>query len=159
MHDHDSSPTTARGVAEGIDTSGASTFDLELTAPAQGGQMVARLAGQVTFVSGGIPGEMVAAYVPTRRRGYLEGQATGVDRPSPDRVAPPCPYFGENGHRRGAIDDVRHRLGFELAVPVNDVSDGLVRPFLRIPRHEEADDPRAAAVPRLRVEHGVLLLL
>ena len=104
MHDHDDNQAPARGVAEGIDTSGASTFDLELTAPAQGGQMVARLAGQVTFVSGGIPGETVGAYVPTRRRGYLEGRATGVDRPSPDRVAPPCPYFGENGHRRGAID-------------------------------------------------------
>lgn len=82
----------------------ASTFDLELTAPAQGGQLVARLDGQVTFISGGIPGEIVQAFIPTRKRGYLEGEARALLQPSADRVAPPCPYFGENGRRRGAID-------------------------------------------------------
>jgi 23S rRNA (uracil1939-C5)-methyltransferase len=83
---------------------GVSTFDLTLAAPAQGGQMVARLDGQVTFLSGGIPGETVQAFIPTRKRGYLEGEARALLQPSADRVSPPCPYFGENGSRRGAID-------------------------------------------------------
>ncbi|HWE64167.1 MAG TPA: hypothetical protein VHB98_20850, partial [Chloroflexota bacterium] len=85
-------------------TEQASIFDLELTAPVQGGKMLARLDGQVTFVTGGVPGEEVEAFIPVRKRGYLEGEARAVRRRSPDRVAPPCPYFGENGRQRGSIE-------------------------------------------------------
>ncbi|MDB5077700.1 MAG: rumA [Chloroflexi bacterium] len=77
--------------------------ELELIAPVQGGQMLARLSGQVVFVHGGIPGEIVAVDEPVRKRGYLEADAISVVREAPVRDIPPCPYFGENGRHRGSI--------------------------------------------------------
>src|SRR5262249_21250727 len=79
-------------------------LDLDLLAPVQGGQMLARLDGQVVFVHGGIPGETVRLDPPTPRRGYLEADAVGLHVPHAARVAPPCPYFGENTRVRGSID-------------------------------------------------------
>jgi 23S rRNA (uracil1939-C5)-methyltransferase len=78
--------------------------NLELLAPVQGGQMLARLEGQVVFVHGGIPGETVRIDTPLPKRGYLEADAIGVAVPKPARVVPPCPYFGENSRQRGSID-------------------------------------------------------
>lgn len=98
------SPAQTARIDDTTDTSSASSFDLELLSPAIGGQMVARLDGQVVFVHGGIPGETVRAYVPARKKGYLEAEARAVELRSPDRATPACPYFGENTRRRGAID-------------------------------------------------------
>lgn len=86
-------------------------LDLELLAPVQGGQMLARLDGQVVFVHGGIPGETVHVDPPTPRRGYLEADALGLAAPHPARVAPPCPYFGENTRTRGSIDGIHRAPG------------------------------------------------
>ena len=53
--------------------------------------------GGVVHVFGGIPGEDVVARI-VRRRGRrnrrVHGQVVEVLKPSPNRVAPPCPYFG-----------------------------------------------------------------
>jgi len=78
-------------------------LELELLAAVQGGQTLARLEGQVVFVQGGIAGEIVQVEGLSRRRGYLDGAAQALIRPSASRVAPPCPYFGENGRHRGAL--------------------------------------------------------
>jgi 23S rRNA (uracil1939-C5)-methyltransferase len=78
-------------------------MQLELTAPIQGGQMLARLSGQVVFVRGGIPGEVVTIDEPAHKRGYLEADATALVRAAHSRAEPPCPYFGENGRARGSI--------------------------------------------------------
>jgi 23S rRNA (uracil1939-C5)-methyltransferase len=82
---------------------GSGQTGLELLAPVQGGQMLARLSGQVVFVHGGIPGETVAIADPVGKRGYLEADAIGIMREAPTRDIPPCPYFGENGRRRGSV--------------------------------------------------------
>ena len=47
------------------------------------------------FVFGGIPGERVEAEVVAIRRKYVAAQVTRVIEPSPHRVEPPCPYFGQ----------------------------------------------------------------
>jgi 23S rRNA (uracil1939-C5)-methyltransferase len=66
--------------------------------------MLARSEGQVVFVHGGIPGEVVRIAPPLRKRGYLETEALSTIRRVVSRTAPPCAFFGENGLRRGAID-------------------------------------------------------
>ncbi|MGH2409176.1 MAG: 23S rRNA (uracil(1939)-C(5))-methyltransferase RlmD, partial [Chloroflexota bacterium] len=76
---------------------------LELLAAVQGGQTLARLDGQVVFVQGGIAGEIVQVEGLSHRRGSLDGAAHSLIRASTSRVAPPCPYFGENGRARGAL--------------------------------------------------------
>jgi len=62
--------------------------------PAHGGHCVARLDGQVVFVRHALPGERVVALVTEVHGGYLRADAVEILEPSPDRVAPPCPYAG-----------------------------------------------------------------
>ncbi len=46
------------------------------------------------FVRHALPGERVRALITETKRSYLRADAVEVLRPSPDRVAPPCPYAG-----------------------------------------------------------------
>ena len=59
------------------------------------GEAMATHQGRDVFVFGGIPGETVTAEVVAIRRKYIAAQVTQVMTAAPERVAPPCPYFGE----------------------------------------------------------------
>ncbi|MDG4823791.1 TRAM domain-containing protein [Asanoa sp. WMMD1127] len=72
----------------------AERITLTVGAPAHGGHCVARLDGQVVFVRHALPGERVVAVVTEVHSGYLRADAVEILEPSPDRVAPPCPYAG-----------------------------------------------------------------
>jgi tRNA/tmRNA/rRNA uracil-C5-methylase (TrmA/RlmC/RlmD family) len=58
---------------------------LDIEKPAAGGRMLARLDGQIVFVSGTIPGEHVTARVEFIRGGVVFARAESVDVWSPDR--------------------------------------------------------------------------
>ncbi len=58
------------------------------------GEGFARHEGEPVFIPGTIPGEEVTATVWRKSRRYLEADLKEIKRPSPQRVAPPCPYFG-----------------------------------------------------------------
>lgn len=58
---------------------------------------LAHLEGQVVFLFGALPGEEVTATVTETHRRHLFATVTEVAKPSPDRVTPRCPYFGECG--------------------------------------------------------------
>lgn len=63
-----------------------------------GGAALARLEdGRVVFVSYAAPGELVEARVDRVHADYLEAVTERVVEPSPDRVEPSCPIFGECG--------------------------------------------------------------
>lgn len=63
-----------------------------------GGAALARAPdGRVVFVSFAAPGELVEAAVEKEYPDYLEAVVTRVLEPSPDRVEPRCPLFGECG--------------------------------------------------------------
>ena len=64
---------------------------------AHGGRAVARNEGQVVFVDGAYPGEVVEAEVTKRAERHLMATVTAVLEPSPDRIEPPCPHFGPCG--------------------------------------------------------------
>lgn len=51
----------------------------------------------MVFVPFGIPGETVEADVYRSRKRFAEAEITQILAPSPDRVEPECPYFGECG--------------------------------------------------------------
>ena len=59
------------------------------------GEAMAQFDDQNIFVLGGIPGERVIAEVVSVRRRYAAAQVLEVLEPSPARVSPPCPYYGE----------------------------------------------------------------
>jgi 23S rRNA (uracil1939-C5)-methyltransferase len=72
---------------------------IKLTAgpPAYGGYTVARLSGKVVMLKGAIPGETVEAEVLQEKKDYSVAEVRTILEPSPERVEPPCPYFGACG--------------------------------------------------------------
>lgn len=70
------------------------TVDLDLDAIAHGGEAMGRHAGKVVFVPFAIPGERVRVEIVEERERWARARLVEVLTPSPDRVAPPCPYFG-----------------------------------------------------------------
>ena len=62
---------------------------------AHGGEAVGRLPdGRVVFVAHAIPGETVTVEITEDHPRWCRGRLVEVVEASPDRVAPPCPYFG-----------------------------------------------------------------
>ena len=75
------------------------------------------------FVFGGIPGERVTAEVVRVHRKYVSARVIEVLEPSPDRVEPPCRYFGEcTGCQWQHLD-----YGAQLAAKRDKVIDALAR--------------------------------
>ena len=70
---------------------------LALERMAHGGAALGRLDGRVGLIDYAIPGEQVRATVRGGKRDYFEGEAIEVLQAAPERVAPPCPYFGPCG--------------------------------------------------------------
>jgi len=79
-------------------TGGASeAFTLRLTDMAHGGAALGRREGRVVFVPYALPGETVRAEITEDKGRYAFARPVEVLEPSPDRVSPPCPYFGGAG--------------------------------------------------------------
>lgn len=111
--------------------------ELDLDAIAHGGEAIGRHAGKAVFVPYAIPGERVAAEIVEARERWARARLVRVLTPSPDRIAPPCPYFGPDqcggcqwqhiAYERQAelkqaivIDQLR-RLGHIAQPPVGDI--------------------------------------
>lgn len=63
-----------------------------------GGFGLSRLAsGKIVLVTGVVPGENVAVKAVRRKKDYLVAEPVAVNKRSPDRVPPPCPYYGQCG--------------------------------------------------------------
>ena len=71
------------------------TIELQLVGWGRLGEAMASHHGRDVFVFGGIPGETVTAEIVAVRRKYVAAQVVSVIQPSPQRVDPPCGYFGE----------------------------------------------------------------
>lgn len=73
------------------------TITLRAASMANGGAAVGRHGALVVFIQGAAPGELVSARIVEVRKTFARAVAVEVIEPSPDRVAPPCPYFGACG--------------------------------------------------------------
>ncbi len=71
--------------------------DLVIDDIAFGGKGVGRAEGKAVFVPFTIEGEAVTARVVREKKSFAEAELVRVDETSPNRVAPPCPYFGRCG--------------------------------------------------------------
>jgi len=90
---------------------------------AAGGEGVARVGGMAVFVRGAIRGESVDIYIEHVGRSAAWGRAEAVIEPSPARVEPDCPYYGQCGGCQ-----FRHmRYEEELEVKRERVGDALSR--------------------------------
>ena len=77
------------------------------------GDTYAHYEDQTISVFGGIPGEEVVASIvryKRRRKQHVSGIVVEVVKPSPHRVAPPCPYFGPCSGCQWQHIDYSHQL-------------------------------------------------
>jgi 23S rRNA (uracil1939-C5)-methyltransferase len=65
-----------------------------LDAMTYGGDALGHHEGKAIFVTGGLPDEVVRIAVEDERAHFARGRVIEVIEPSPDRIAPRCPYFG-----------------------------------------------------------------
>ena len=112
-------------------------IEIELDAPAHGGDALGRCEGKVVFVSGTIPGEVVRARVVEEKKRWARAETVRVLEPSPQRIEPLCPYFGICGgchlqhvayeaqleHKRAVVIEQLRRLAHLEEVPVGPVID------------------------------------
>jgi 23S rRNA (uracil1939-C5)-methyltransferase len=73
------------------------TLELSIEDLAFGGEGVGRADGYVVFVRGGLPGDRLRVRLSEARGRFGRATIEEVLVASPDRVAPPCPYFGQCG--------------------------------------------------------------
>jgi 23S rRNA (uracil1939-C5)-methyltransferase len=96
---------------------------VDVTDLAFGGEGVARAGGYVVFVPGGVPGDRAEVRLTQVRPRFARGTIERVERPSPLRTEPPCPYFGRCGGCR--LQHVQY--GAQLAFKQRQVGDCLAR--------------------------------
>ncbi len=77
------------------DVANGERLTLQLASWGRLGEAMARHEGRDVFVFGGIPGEKVVAEVLRVRRKYLAARVVELLERSPQRVDPPCRYFGD----------------------------------------------------------------
>jgi 23S rRNA (uracil1939-C5)-methyltransferase len=71
-----------------------SIVTLDLDGIAHGGEAIGRHAGKAIFVPYAIPGERVRVEIVEEKERWARARLLEVVRPSPDRIEPPCLYFG-----------------------------------------------------------------
>src|SRR2546422_4059229 len=72
-------------------------LDLTIDDLAFGGEGVGRVEGYVVFVRGAVPGDRVRVKIVEARSRFGRAVIESLESPSPDRIEPPCPYFGRCG--------------------------------------------------------------
>lgn len=70
---------------------------LRLDDMAHHGEAIGRRDGEVIFVAFGVAGEEVEVALYQKKRHFRRAHVARVLQPAPERVAPPCPYFGSCG--------------------------------------------------------------
>jgi len=71
--------------------------ELHIEDVAFGGSGVARAGGKIVFVPLTIDGEVVEVQIVEQKNKFDCAELRKVLRSSPERVEPPCPYFGSCG--------------------------------------------------------------
>jgi 23S rRNA (uracil1939-C5)-methyltransferase len=110
---------------------------LTLTGIAHGGEAFGHHDGKIVFVPYSIPGEVVEVEIVEEKPRWARARLVNVLEPSPNRVEPPCPYFGpgECGRcqwqhiayerqlalKADLVVDQLQRLGFIADPPVLDL--------------------------------------
>lgn len=115
---------------------------LRLHGIAQGGEAVGRWEGQVVFVRGALPGEVVTVRLTESWPAYLRGVVGEIRSPAPERVAPACPLFGMCGgchwqyisypaqlvYKQAIVAEQCRHLG-HIAQPPVDAALGMADPW------------------------------
>ncbi len=133
-------------------------IELTLDAIAHGGEAIGRNAGKAVFVPYAIPGERVRVEIVEAKERWARARLVQVLQASPDRVEPPCPYFGQDRCGGCQWQHIAYQRQAELKEEI--VADQLRR-LGRLARPPVADilaiaDPRAAEDQPVYLAYGYL---
>ena len=73
------------------------SVEIKIDALSHEGRGIGRIDGKTIFVDGALPAETVEMMYTFQRGKFDEGRTISVENPNPDRVHPPCEYFGTCG--------------------------------------------------------------
>lgn len=105
------------------DAPAASTLEVEIERILPGGAGLAHADGRTIFVGLAAPGDVVRVRVESVRGKTAFASIAEIIKPSPQRVEPPCPYFG----RCGGCDFQQLDYAAQLAAKVGIIRDCLRR--------------------------------
>jgi 23S rRNA (uracil1939-C5)-methyltransferase len=138
-------------VSEGAPASPA-PVRLTIDSIAAGGDGVARHEGLVVFVPRSAPGDVVQAAVTVQGR-FARGQLVAIERPSAQRVEPPCVHYVRD--RCGGCQLQHLAYGAQLAAKAGIVRDG----FERIGRRAVTAPGVRASEPQWRYRRKLTLAM
>lgn len=90
-------PAPKGTIPQGRPSPPLATAELRITEVGFGGWGIGRVEGKIWMVPFCLPGERVRARALRERRDYVEGALMEVIEAAPERVQPPCRYFGVCG--------------------------------------------------------------
>jgi 23S rRNA (uracil1939-C5)-methyltransferase len=116
-------------------------FELELTTITNGGAALGRHEGRAIFVPYALPGETARVEITEDKGRYAFARLIEVMETSPDRVEPPCPYFGIDGcggcQWQHADYEAQLRFKVEIVADqlarIGKIADALVHPTIPDP--------------------------
>jgi 23S rRNA (uracil1939-C5)-methyltransferase len=73
------------------------TFEVTPHKLVYGGEALAHAQGRTVLVARGLPGERMEVETVRDAKGVIHARPLRIIEPSPERVEPPCPYFGRCG--------------------------------------------------------------
>lgn len=105
-----------------------------------GGDAVARLGDLVVFVPFAAPGEVIEAEITESKRNFARARLVRVVQPSPQRVTPLCPYFGDCGGCQYQHIDyptqllIKHKQITDLFVRIGGFPAATIDPVIPCPQ-------------------------
>ena len=125
---------------EHIPCTAGSRVTVEIADIAFGGDGVARLNEFVIFVPFVAKGERVEVEITEVKKQFARARLVKVIEPSPDRVQPLCPYFGECGGCQYQHLDyaaqlrIKHKQIIDLFQRIGGFSEALIEPVVPCPQ-------------------------
>lgn len=119
-----------------MDLAPGSKVSVTIADIAFGGEGVARLEEFVIFVPFVMVGEEVEVEITEVKKRFARGKLIRVISPSPERVTPLCPYFGDCGGCQYQHIDyaaqlrIKHKQIVDLFVRIGKFSEALIDPVV-----------------------------
>jgi tRNA/tmRNA/rRNA uracil-C5-methylase (TrmA/RlmC/RlmD family) len=116
------------------------TLSVQIHDLAFGGEGVARHHDFVVFVPFVVPGEHVEVQLSEVKKNFARATLLRVLRPSPERVVPPCPYFGDCGgcqYQHIAYEAqlrLKHKQICDMFQRIGGIANALIEPIVPCPR-------------------------
>ena len=123
-----------------MDLAPGSKISVTIADIAFGGEGVARLEEFVIFVPFVMVGEEVEVEITEVKKRFARGKLIRVISPSPERVTPLCPYFGDCGGCQYQHIDyaaqlrIKHKQIVDLFVRIGKFSEALIDPVVSCPQ-------------------------